>query len=68
MSTIPTVKEILVPFLEALKDGKSYPSNEITEKIVKHFKLNDHQRTMRYESNTNSIFTTFLYDGAVPHS
>lgn len=54
--TIPTVKDILIPFLEIIRDVKPYPSNEITDKLSQHFKLNDYQQVMRYETNKDSIF------------
>jgi restriction system protein len=58
--TIPSTKDLLIPYLQMLKDGKAYSANEITEKLVKFFKLSEEQRSMHYESTRDSIFLTRL--------
>jgi restriction system protein len=58
--TIPSTKDLLIPYLQMLRDGKGYSANEITEKLVKFFKLSEEQRSMHYESTRDSIFLTRL--------
>lgn len=58
--TIPSTKELLIPFLEMLKDGNAYSANEITEKLVTFFQLSEEQRLMHYETTRDSIFLTRL--------
>ncbi|MEK3934084.1 restriction endonuclease [Sporosarcina sp. FSL W7-1349] len=55
-STIPTVKELLIPYLNELKDGSPYTANELTQKIVKLYNLSERQQVMKYETNTDAIF------------
>ncbi|MFD1927316.1 restriction endonuclease [Sporosarcina siberiensis] len=54
--TIPTIKELLIPYLDELRDGNTYSANELTQKIVKVFNLSESQRIMKYETNTDTIF------------
>lgn len=53
---IPSIKDMLILFLNELKDGEIYSAAEITERVAKLFNLTDYERVMRYESNTDSIF------------
>lgn len=57
-SSIPTVKELLIPYLKELKDGNAYTANELTQKIVVTFNLSERQQVMKYETNTDAIFLT----------
>lgn len=54
--TIPSVKEMIIPYLNELKDSKPCAAIEVTEKLAQHFKLSEYQKVMRYETNTDSIF------------
>lgn len=53
---IPSIKDMLILFLNELKDGEIYSAAEITERVANLFNLTDYERVMRYESNTDSIF------------
>lgn len=53
--TIPSTKDLVMPFLNELKDSKPHQANEITEEIIFHFNLNEYQQVMRYENNQDSI-------------
>ena len=55
-STIPTVKELLIPYLNELKEGSPYTANDLTQKIVKLYNLSDRQQVMKYKTNTDAIF------------
>lgn len=55
-STIPTVKELLIPYLNELKDGSAYTANDLTQKIVLLYNLSERQQIMKYETNTDAIF------------
>ncbi|WP_338656290.1 restriction endonuclease [Sporosarcina psychrophila] len=54
--TIPTGKELLIPYLNELRDGNSYTASELTQKIVSSFNLSEYQQIMKYETNTDTIF------------
>ncbi|RKL69157.1 restriction endonuclease [Salipaludibacillus neizhouensis] len=54
--TIPSVGEMMIPYLELIKDGEPYSASEITEKLVDFFKLTEIQRLMKYENNSDIIF------------
>lgn len=56
--TIPTVKELLIPYLNVLRDGDIYTANELTQKMVRIFNLSESQQIMKYEKNTDAIFLT----------
>jgi restriction system protein len=53
--TIPSIGEMMIPYLELIKDGKAYSASEITEKLVEFFKLSEEQRLMKYEKNSDII-------------
>lgn len=53
--TIPSNRDLLIPYLKMIQDGNSYSANEVTEKLVQFFKLSDEQRLMRYENKSDSI-------------
>ncbi|MCM3732367.1 restriction endonuclease [Fictibacillus nanhaiensis] len=53
--TIPSTGEMMIPYLEMIKDGRAYPASEITEKLVEFFKLSEEQRLMKYENNPDII-------------
>jgi restriction system protein len=53
--TIPSTGEMMIPYLEMIKDGRAYPASEITEKLVDFFKLSEEQRLMKYENNPDII-------------
>lgn len=54
--TIPTVKDLLIPYLNVLKNGGSFTANELTQKIVLLYNLSERQQIMKYENNTDAIF------------
>jgi len=54
--TIPSIKELLIPYLDILKDGNTYSANELTQNIVKIYNLSESQQIMKYETNTDIIF------------
>jgi restriction system protein len=54
--TIPSIKEMMMPYLSLIKDGKPYPANEITKKLVAYFQLSDEQQVMKYENTSDIIF------------
>ncbi|MGD6774319.1 restriction endonuclease [Sutcliffiella horikoshii] len=54
--SIPSIKDMMVPYLHMIKDGKAYPASEITEKLVNHFRLTDEQQVMKYENTSDIIF------------
>jgi restriction system protein len=54
--TIPSIKEMMMPYLSLIKDGKPYPANEITKKLVTFFHLSDEQQVMKYENTSDIIF------------
>lgn len=54
--TIPSTGEMMIPYLELIRDGRAYSASEITEKMVKLFKLSEDQRLMKYENNSDIIF------------
>jgi restriction system protein len=56
--TIPSTKDILIPYLEMIKDGEAYSASEITEKLVAFFDLSEEQRLMRYEGKSDSMLLT----------
>ncbi|MGN7397813.1 restriction endonuclease [Peribacillus frigoritolerans] len=55
-STIPSAGEMMIPYLEMIKDGEAYSANQITEKLVNFYKLTEEQRLMRYENNSDIVF------------
>ncbi|WP_404444156.1 restriction endonuclease [Sutcliffiella horikoshii] len=54
--SIPSIKDMMIPYLHMIKDGKAYPASEITEKLVDHFRLTDEQQVMKYENTSDIIF------------
>ncbi|WP_349407605.1 restriction endonuclease [Pseudalkalibacillus sp. SCS-8] len=54
--TLPSSGDMMIPYLEIIKDGEAYSASEITQKLVNHFNLSDEQRSMKYENNTDIIF------------
>ncbi|WP_346775127.1 restriction endonuclease [Bacillus sp. RO1] len=54
--SIPSIKEMMIPYLHMIKDGKAYPASEITEKLVNHFRLTGEQQVMKYENTSDIIF------------
>ncbi|MCG1022169.1 restriction endonuclease [Sutcliffiella horikoshii] len=54
--TIPSIKDMMIPYLHMIKDGKAYPASEITERLVSHFHLTDEQQVMKYENTSDIIF------------
>jgi restriction system protein len=57
-SDIPLSREIVIPFLNVISDGKTYTSSYITDELTKVFNLNEEQRTRSYENSKDSIFIT----------
>lgn len=57
-SDIPLSREIMIPFLKVIDDGKIYTSSYITDELTKFFHLNEEQRTRSYENSKDSIFIT----------
>ncbi|QNG59949.1 restriction endonuclease [Bacillus sp. PAMC26568] len=57
-SDLPLSREIMVPFLQVINEGKSYSSSYITEALTKLFNLTEEQRTRSYENSKDSIFIT----------
>ncbi|PRS26200.1 restriction endonuclease [Bacillus sp. RJGP41] len=55
-STIPSAGEMMIPYLEMIKDGEAYSANQITEKLVNFYKLTEEQRLMKYENNSDIVF------------
>lgn len=53
--TIPSNRNLLIPFLQMIQDGNSYSAHEITEKLVHFLNLTEDQRLMRYENKSDSI-------------
>ncbi|MGB2993025.1 MAG: restriction endonuclease [Paenisporosarcina sp.] len=58
--TIPSTKYMLIPYLEVIKDGRTYSASEVTERLVEYFKLTEDQRLMKYENSSDTIFLTRL--------
>lgn len=58
--TIPSTKYMLIPYLEVIKDGRTYSASEVTERLVEYFKLSENQRLMKYENSSDIIFLTRL--------
>lgn len=58
--TIPSTKYMLIPYLEVIKDGRTYSASEVTERLVEYFKLSENQRLMKYENSSDTIFLTRL--------
>lgn len=56
--SIPTSKNILIPYLQMISDREKYTASEITEKLVAFFNLSEVQRLMKYEGGSDSIFLT----------
>jgi restriction system protein len=54
--TIPSIKDMIMPYLNLIKDGKAYPANEIKKKLVTYFHLTDEQQVMKYENTSDIIF------------
>ncbi|WP_273833613.1 restriction endonuclease [Guptibacillus sedimenti] len=54
--TIPSTGEMMIPYLEIIKDGEAYSASEITEELVEYFKLGEEQRLMKYENTSDIIF------------
>ena len=54
--TIPTVKDLLIPYLNVMKNGKAFTANELTQKIISIYNLSERQQIMKYENNTDAIF------------
>ncbi len=54
--SIPSIKDMMIPYLHMIKDGKAYPASEITERLVSHFRLTDEQQVMKYENTSDIIF------------
>jgi restriction system protein len=57
-SDIPLSREIMIPFLKVISDGKTYTSSFITDQLTKIFNLSEEQRTRSYENSKDSIFIT----------
>jgi len=55
---IPLTRDIMIPFLRIISDGKGYTSNYITDELTKYFNLTEEQRTRSYENSKDSIFVT----------
>ncbi|WP_019377650.1 restriction endonuclease [Virgibacillus halodenitrificans] len=54
-NTIPSTGEMMIPYLNAMKDRSPHSASEITEYLVHYFRLTDEQRFMKYEGNTDII-------------
>lgn len=55
-SDIPLSREIMIPFLKVICDGKTYTSSFITDELTKLFNLSEEQRTRSYENSKDSVF------------
>jgi restriction system protein len=53
--TIPSTGEMMIPYLELIRDGNAYTASEITDKLVDYFKLSEEQRLMKYDENKSDI-------------
>lgn len=58
--TIPSIKHMLIPYLEIIKNGQAYSASEITERLVEYFNINEEQRFMKYENSSDIIFLSRL--------
>ncbi|ERN54327.1 restriction endonuclease [Alkalihalophilus marmarensis] len=54
--SLPSTKEMMIPYLEMIKDGSAYSASEITQKLVKHFGLTEEQLLIKYENSSDGIF------------
>src|SRR5699024_4284672 len=54
--TIPSAKDILIPYLHILSDGESKLASEVTNKIINYFNLSETQQVMKYENSQDSVF------------
>jgi len=54
--TIPNSKEIMIPFLNHLKDGKEHPIKEIENYLVSHFKLSEEEKNHLKPSGHETLF------------
>lgn len=54
--TIPSQKEIVLPLLRIMHNGKIHTSSEVTDALIKYYNLSPEQRTMTYENGKDSIF------------
>ncbi|WP_367079373.1 restriction endonuclease [Rossellomorea marisflavi] len=54
--SIPSIKEMMLPYLSLIKDGKPYPASEITKKLVNFFQMTDEQQVIKYENTSDIIF------------
>lgn len=57
-SDIPLSREILVPFLKVISDGKPATSSYIADELTKYFNLSEEQRNRSYENSKDSVFIT----------
>jgi restriction system protein len=57
-SDIPLSREILVPFLKVICDGKPATSSYIADELTKYFNLSEEQRNRSYENSKDSVFIT----------
>ncbi|MCF6137716.1 restriction endonuclease [Pseudalkalibacillus berkeleyi] len=56
--TLPSQKELVLPILTALRDGKPYTTSMINDEVETVFNLNESQRNITYSNSRDSIFTT----------
>jgi restriction system protein len=55
---IPTSKEIMIPFLKVIIDGKQYTSNQIIDLLAEYFHLTEEQRLITHENSKDYKFTS----------
>ncbi|WP_186576040.1 restriction endonuclease [Aquibacillus kalidii] len=55
---IPLPRDILLPFLQIVCEGKPFSSSYITEELMKHFNLTEEQRSRTYDNGRDLIFTS----------
>ncbi|KMM37955.1 restriction endonuclease [Guptibacillus hwajinpoensis] len=56
--TLPSQKELVLPILTALRDGKPYTTSMINDEVETVFNLNESQRNITYSNSRDSIFMT----------
>lgn len=57
---LPTQKEMIIPILKVLSDGKAYSAATISDKVASYFNLTEEQRVQTYLSGKDSIYVTTI--------
>ncbi|MCL5666311.1 MAG: restriction endonuclease [Patescibacteria group bacterium] len=53
---IPVQKDILLPFLQMIKDGEEHHINEVIDSLASNFKLTEEEEKQQYPSGNDNIF------------